>query len=225
VYDFNSSIPADIDRTDDKAIAQYITSQIVGADEYKFGWHKTRTVNEYDVRGIPKYLASAKCLVFKCTQRQRKWARPDDIPLHKRRCKTKMQRVDCKGSLHVYFLRNCMFPPPLERAHDARPHIAFVYNHTPHEGRSAYGVPPILREWIRNNCGRTPYDTWEKMMSAVEAGEFAGLPENAYYSQRHVAYWHRKAQVQRFATISADSWVNMEALLKQDEKVNRFISI
>ena len=70
MYDFNSSILADIDRTDDKAIAQYITSQIIKADEYKFGWHKTRTLNEHDVRGIPKYMASAKCLIFKCTQHQ-----------------------------------------------------------------------------------------------------------------------------------------------------------
>ena len=136
-----------------------------------------------------------------------------------------MQRVDYKGSLHVYFLRNCIFPPPLERAHDARPHISFVYNHTPHEGRSAYGVPPILCQWIQNNCRRTAYDTWENLMSAIEAGEFAGLPENTYYSQRHVAYWHRKTQVQRFATISADSCVNMEALLKQDEKVGKSVYV
>lgn len=192
VYNFLRSLPASIKKDDQKAVAQYLVEQIIAPDGYVFSFHRSRQLHQYKVRGMPSYLGDSTVYTFGCTQRKRHWVNSDNIPLDKRRNRRKLERLDCSGTMNVYFPRNPLLLPPLSNESADIPDLAFRYCHKPHTGRPTYGVPVIIRTWIQQNLGRTSYETWKRLMTAVENKEFPGL-ENTRYSQRHVSYWHSKA--------------------------------
>ena len=54
-------------------------------------------------------------------------------------------------------------------------------------------------------------------MSVIESGKFPEV-DKAYISAAHVLHWFRKFQIERHS-VSDDSWVNLEAMLKENPKV------
>jgi hypothetical protein len=212
--DFFAYLPQDIDKNDKKAVAQYLVNQIVSLQGYTFGFHSVKKL-EASPRGWPKYMARSDVFVFHCTQRVRCWPQNSDMPIHRRRNYKKMERIACLGVLNVYFC-----DPYLVPFHgDDNVDIAIRYTHTTHTSRELYGVPLVVRQWIKENHGKTPYETWERLMSAIERGNNFRDLDKKYFSLRHVSYWHRKAQVERVGHISTDPWINLEALLKEDPLV------
>jgi hypothetical protein len=187
---------------------------IAGLLGCKFSPHERKTVS-FHPRNLPNYMANTPYHVYRCSQRSQSWGLSDSVPTKKRRNRVAMERRDCQGMFKVFFCDPILLPPNMM---DAK--IAIEYTHVVHPCRQAYGVPVVLRDWIKNNSqGRTSYEVWDMLMSAVEGGDFHDLDKD-YISQANVLYWYRKGQLERNVHLTDDPWLNLEAMLKENPQVS-----
>ena len=158
---------------------------------------------------MPSALAKCTRIRYECQQQQRKFS-ASNLPFTKtRHRRRKLQRFDCKGQISVYFP---------ESQSDTAFDFAIDYEHLIHEGAKHFGVPKVVRDWIRSNPQPSPLIQREALIAAIKRGELPTV-EDRYFSVPHISYWWRKGVAEK-RYVSNDPWENVENILVHHPSVN-----
>jgi hypothetical protein len=114
--------------------------------------------------------------------------------------------VDCKGSIIVAF-------PPNSPEFD----ISFESLHDIHQGREHFGVPPAIRQWIKDHPISSPIALKEEILRAIKRGDIKGVSEQ-YLNGPNIHYWWSKIYRKK-TYVSKDPWENMAHMLEQHQLV------
>jgi len=89
------------------------------------------------------------------------------------------------------------------------------FYHTVHPGRTQFGVPLKVRQWIQKNPRSTPFAQREELLLAIKRGEIPGIQLNSrFLCPSLIHYWWRKIYG-KTAYISDDPWENAAHLLRE----------
>ena len=201
-------LPADIPNEDQKSTAHYVVDELEEALGFNFIYNDKKPVSER-ARGLPIALAKSTQIRFICSQRRRCHTYVSLLPYSQtRNTRGPREQFNCGGSISVFF-------PSASQTFD----VALQFTHTEHPGRCQFGVPPKIRQWIRDNPRSNPIQQCEDMERALKNGEIQGVNLDIFLSSAQIHYWWRKGFA-RTAYISDDPWINCEHILKQHPAVN-----
>ena len=229
VSDFLRELPPDIvepncppaTKEERKAIAQYIADRYGEAEGFQFHFHDENLISNR-ARGYPSQFAKAHCLRFQCSQ-QRRVYKVSTLPYGRTRNRRTKKQFDCKGEVKVFSfykldLRQVYFMPVAHHADYCE--IAVKFHHITHPGRSQFGVPLKVREWIQKNPRSTPLTQREELLLAIKKGEIPGIQLNSrFLSPTLIHFWWRKTYG-RTAYISEDPWENAAHILQEHPLVS-----
>jgi hypothetical protein len=201
-------------------MAKYVADQYGEAEGFRFLFHDEYLLSNR-ARGHPAQFAKAHCLKFQCSQQRRAY-KVSTLPYGRTRNRRAKKQFDCKGevkvsSFHRLNLRQVYF---LQRArHADYCDIAVEFCHTIHPGRSQFGVPLKVREWIQKNPRSTPLAQREELLLGIKRGEIPGIQLNSHFlSPTLIHFWWRKTYGNT-AYISEDQWENAAHMLQEHPSV------
>ena len=129
----------------------------------------------------------------------------------------KKKQFDCQGEVKVssfckFNLWEVYF---LQTAHAVYCDIAVEFYHTVYPGRTQFGVPLKVREWIQKNPRSRPFAQWEELLLAIKRVEIPGIQLNSHFlCPSLIHYWWRKTYG-KTAYISDDPWENAAHILRE----------
>ena len=195
------------DRDNFRAMSQIVVDKISEFYGVEFGVRNEFYLTQ--ARGLPNGLAKGTKIRYECRQQVRYF--PASLKHYSitRIRRRKLIRYSCGGQISVYFLN---------RQTDAAFDFAIDYEHALHPGASHFGVPKVVRDWIRDNPRPTPLAQREDLLAAIEKGEIAGVIADRYLSPSHISYWWRKGVAQTIY-VSPDKWENVVHILQDNPGV------
>lgn len=162
-------------------------------------------------QGLPDELSKGTRIRYECLQKVRVYQPSRHDYTRTRIRRRKMVRYPCRGQISVYFPH-----PETSASFD----LAIDYEHSLHPGATFFGVPKVVRDWIRNNPRPSPLAQREDLLSAIAKGEVRGIEAGRYFSPSHISYWWRKG-VAKTIYVSQDKWENVEHFLRNHPVVSR----
>ena len=122
-------------------------------------------------------------------------------------------QYECDGKLSIFF----------PKKEDASFDVAVNVSHRPHPGCEQFGIPVVVREWIKNNPRSSGDEQRKALFRAIEKGEIDGISPAGlvFYRAPLINYWWHKG-VRKTQNISTDPFINMEHNLRIDPQVISF---
>jgi hypothetical protein len=200
------SLPASISKEDQRAVADYVVALYGQPEGLSFTCSESGYKLSKRPRGYSSIFADARGFRYVCTQKYRV-RKASTLPYKRtRNRRPRVHLVDCKGSIIVAF-------PPNSPEFD----ISFESLHDIHQGREQFGVPPAIRQWIKDHPISSPIALKEEILRAIKRGDIKGVSEQ-YLNGPNIHYWWSKIYRKK-TYISKDPWENMAHMLEQHQLV------
>jgi hypothetical protein len=180
------------------------------SDVYGFKFGARQVYRLTKAIGLPNELAKSTRMRYECQQKIRIYQQSLHHFTRTRIRRRKLVRYPCSGHISVYFP-----DPQVATSFD----FAIECAHALHPGATQFGVPKVVRDWIRKNPRPSPLAQREDLLSAIDKGEIPGIDASRHLSASHISYWWRKG-VAKTIYVSKDKWENVAHFLRTHTTVS-----